>query len=262
MRRRRKFKGTWLPNIGIVQTDPTLAPTAGREMEITIGAGTSITGGVLPLIFDTPQEGDELVADVPLSYLAANEYSLRRIVGKAEIFTYGQIHTTSTSNLDGQPPFILVTSGLFIARAGDASQGVANEDAPIAWGNEGAFSYNPDIPNAIREPWIWRRQWLLANAVVKQMVWQNMTVIPSSGYVASTLDAPASTMEFGSVLDGPHLDAKTRRRVGNDDRLFWTVFAQPYPRRGAGYNQDSFVHARLDYRVFGALRKARNRGNF
>jgi len=267
MRRRRRFKGTWLPNIGTVQAVPTRAPTAGREMAIAIPAGSNQpVGGVLPLLMDEPQEPDTFTPDVPLSYFAANEYAIRRIVGKCFITSYGDILTTSTANLNSSPPLILVTSGLFIARAGDEDISATNPDAPIGWSSEGLFSYNPDIPNTIREPWIWRRQWLIGNCVIAQQLWQNMTVSAGDLKPLMAFDLPVNNYIGRAVADGPHVDAKTRRRVGNDDRLWWAVFCQGYPRIGSSdtnsYTVDANIHARLDYRVFGALRKARNRGNF
>jgi len=261
MRRRRRFKGTWLPNIGIINaTNPLTAPTAGREMVIGIGGGSTIVGGVLPLIFDAPQEPDAWVErETPLSYLAANEYTIRRIVGKCFVATAAAAFDPTTTNYNNNPPQVLVTSGLFIARAGDDDSTTDTNDLPIGWTSQGTLSYNPDIPDSIREPWIWRRQWILSNVAVKRAMWQDLTVLPPPASQIA-FDSPSTNWELGSMADGPHLDAKTRRRIGNDDRLWWCVFAQPYPR--GGYTAEVDVYARLDYRVFGALRKARNRGNF
>lgn len=266
MRRRRRFKGTWLPNIGIVNAIPTRAPTAGREMVVTIGAGSNeVVGGVVPIIMDEPQEPDTFTPDIPLAYFTANEYSIRRIVGKCWIQARADWKATSTANLNSSSPCALVTSGLFVARAGTEDISATNPDVPIGWVAEGAFSYNPDIPNAIREPWIWRRQWVIGNPSITNQLWQNMTVDPGITRPMLAWDLPANNFIGRAVADGPHIDAKTRRRVGNDDRLWWCVFAQNFPRDTDAtndYTVDLNLDCHLDVRVFGALRKARNRGNF
>ena len=255
-----------MPNIGITQADQTIAPTAGREMELALTGGATISGGVLPVIFDAPQEPDQWVEQTnALSFITANEYAIRRIVGKCFCAVQGELKTTSTANLQAETPLVLVTSGLFIARAGDEEGAPDTNDLPIGWSSQGNVSYNPDIPNCIREPWIWRRQWILGNPVMTQMLWQNLTVFPTgSNSIHDSLawNMPHANWMLGSVADGPHFDAKTRRRVGNDDRLWWTVFAQPYPRLLGGYTNTVQVHARIDLRVFGAMRKARQRGAF
>lgn len=263
MRRRRKFKGTWFPNIGIVQNDITVSPTAGREMVIQLANNTAV-GGVLPLTFDAPAEPDSFVDDVPMSYLQGNEYAIRRVVGKFHIDVRGPGGRGDI--ITDLPPCALVTAGLFIARASDdeAAGASAAYNFPIGWteANQALTSYNPDIPDTIREPWIWRRQWVLANSAVYQQTWADLTqVLPAATLTAMAY--PLTTGEYGSVLDGPHVDAKTRRRISSDDRLWLTVWAQPYPR-GNLWAQAALceVGIHFDYRIFGQMRRGRNRGNF
>lgn len=266
MRRRRKFRGTWMPNIGTVQEDPTQAPTAGIDLDISIAGGA---GGIVPvvavtpLILDQPQEPDPFISDLPLSYFTANEYALRRIVGKCFVQTYGFTSTTSEVNLEANAPLVQVTAGFFVARAGDEQSTPDGALRPIGWSTQYLLSYNPDIPDTIREPWIWRRQWLIGNFPTVQMLWQNLTFNTLTVEPGLAWDVPTNNWVGRSVADGPHIDARTRRRVGNDDRLWFAAVAQNYPRRtSGGYDSPSVVRMHLDYRVFGAMRKARNRGAF
>lgn len=235
-------------------------------MVLNIVAGSNApVGGVLPVLMDEPQEPDTFTPDVPMSYFAANEYSIRRIVGKCFVASRALFKTTSQGNLNSSSPLFLVTSGLFIARAGAEDISATNPDTPIGWATEGLYDYNPDIPNAIREPWIWRRQWIIGNSAISQQLWQNMTVDPVTSTPILAFDQPNNNWIGRAVADGPHIDAKTRRRVGNDDRLWWTVFAQNWPRDSDATNdftENVDIDCHLDIRVFGALRKARNRGNF
>jgi len=227
------------------------------------GGNTGPTIGVIPLIFDYPQEADQwLEATVPLNFIVGSEYFLRRLVGKVfcefDSVDYG---VTGATAINLATPAALVTCGFFIARAEDASGGIA-ADTPIGFPADYLESYNPDIPGCIREPWLWRRQWILGNpGLAAAISFGNAPV--GTDPTRSAAMYPPTTAGYGSVWDGPHLDAKTKRRVGNDDRLWWALSAQPYPRNPLGVSNTTFaIKAHLDYRVFGMLRKARNRGTF
>jgi len=227
-------------------------------------ADTQPTVGILPITFDEPSESNQLVDDVPLVYQLGNEYFLKRIVGKVLVsFETPLVAGTFSNNV----PAAQVTCGFFIARAGDGDDPNGGANVPIGFGNGFSYlrDYNPDIPDAIREPWIWRRQWILGSARMRRYLEGTAdggTVPPQFWPVVY---APPGTWGYGSVADGPHLDAKTKRKVGNDDRLWWAMSFQPYPRPGATFPYTGAViecRAHLDYRIFGSLRKARNRGTF
>lgn len=267
MRRRRGSRGTWLPNIGIVRAEAdNVGITAGAEMVLAINdTDNEPVVGCEPLLFDAPQEQTTWVESVtPLQYITGNEYFLRRVVGKMLVYVIAPPAWTDTNTeLNKQRAGVLVTAALFVARAGD-QQTPDGVDIPIGGGAALQGDYNPDHPNCIREPWLWRRQWILGNPWVARKFLDsipNNTIEETVGAVA--VGFPPSNVGYGSVLDGPHVDAKTKRRVGNDDRLWWAVSAQGFPRKltetaTAGIQ----VKAHFDYRCFGSLRKARNRGTF
>lgn len=249
MRRRRRARGTWFPTPGTEANDSILS--AGLSSAIIVPATGAVVTGVFPLTFDEPTEGGDVGLGTPLVSILGDEYFLRRIVGKFN----GYINPTGTvgSDIAQSTPAVLCTAGFFVARAGDFQDGNA---LPI--GGHLTRDYSPDQPNTIREPWIWRRQWLLADA------FQAKEQARGGGWVSAHQFAaalPFSTAEYGSVLDGPHIDAKTRRRVSSDDRLWFAVDCKNFPL-GAAFNIGVTFRFHLDYRIFGSLRKARNRGVF
>lgn len=224
------------------------------------GAVGSAVGGVVPLTWDAPQESDafqDAIGSVGMATFMQNEYFIDRIVGKFFASPEGNFPTTGEA-----PPAVLLTAGLFIARAGD-EQSTEGFNVPIGWGatNESTLSYNPDIPDTIREPWIWRRQWILANPAVYQLIWSDLN-IDRGAFGNAALSYPLSTAEgTSSSLDGPHVDAKTKRRVRQDQRLWLTAWIQMYPRL-TSYSIPCNCRIHFDYRIHGQMRKPRNRGTF
>jgi len=253
-RRRRRFKGTWLPNLGSIDNDT--AESAGRILGLTVPAGGGPVAGIVPLLFDSPTEPALFPNDTNLGDFVGNEYVIRRIVGKCFVEFFD-------AYIGGEPEgfttAVEVTAGLFVARAGDDNDG-SGQDLPIGGLASIIGNYRPDGLNTIREPWIWRRQWILGNPGLQlHGIHTADSVTPET---VSAWQWPSSNVKYGSVLDGPHVDAKTRRRIGNDERLWWVVEARNYPFGRVTTDSAAVVRAKLDYRVFGALRRARNSGNF
>lgn len=253
-RRRRRFKGTWLPTLGSELGGDVYS--AGLDFSITPPSSGRPAVVIAPLTFDVPQEPADLSSlDHGLSEFVGNEYALRRIVGK--------FHAAVNSAFVGPDPSefpaaYLVTCGFFVARASDIQD---NVDTPIGGTATFIRDYSPDQQNTIREPWIWRRSWVLADKAIAVVNEKAGTTAAGSPWALASA-YPGSTGAYGSVADGPHIDAKTRRRVGNDDRLFVAVDAKIYPPADDVFATPQTVRVHLDYRLFGALRKARNRGAF
>jgi len=263
MRRKRRFRGIWLPVLGSTGN----AGTGGQDdasmlLAVDLAADGSSTVGVRPILFDTPQEAESLDIDagIGLGAFIKNAYSLRRLVGKVhcefEDLAYQDGDPT------GRPTVAQVTCGFFVARAGDIND-PQGENQPIGGNAALVGSYRPAGLDNIREPWLWRRQWLLGNPGIQQGVIAGDIV----GFqeIQEAVQWPSSTALFGSVLDGPHLDAKTRRTVSSDDRLWFALEARTYPYNRTytlGGGPAAFVRAHLDIRAFGAPRRDRNRGNF
>jgi len=236
-RRRKGFKGTWFPSFGTELDADT--QIVGLDGLITVSEDQGARTEVIALLPDQPVE-DYDDFDKSLADSIGSEYALRRIVGKFCVGCSGTVPTPNSTS--GK-----VTLGFFIARVDPA-----NPDLPLgapgsvftAASDEIGFdAFSPNALSTTRQPWIFRRSWLLG--------------IPSSSIW------PQTNTQYGSVMDGPHIDAKTRRRVKGDERLFAAIsyaffppFIEPEGEGGLTFQWD------MDLRFFGALRKARGKGAF
>jgi len=239
VRRRRGFKGTWLPALGTSGGDNDEINVTGIAKAITIENTDLVNTNIIALI---PDEEATEINDASVSLVSAigNEYALRRIVGKFNCY----LSTTS-----GAPDQTAVKIGLgfFIARETPGQEGIplgiANDTFDAANNVEAFDSFSPLALAATRQPWIWRRTWYLYESATNALF-------------------PQVTSNYGSVLDGPHIDAKTRRRVRQEERLYAAVSIQ-YAQLATNEDAGSITcQYDLDVRCFGALRKARNRSAF
>lgn len=252
-KRRKRAKYTWFPTIGSGVT--AADNVSGRAFQITVPAGLGSSVIVSPLTVDVPNEGDEIDPTEPgtLAGVVGQEYFIRRIVGKCFV------GLQSAGELDGDPTFpssALVGVGIFIARASDADAG-GGADLPIGGASlaELQENYGPLSEDAIRKPWIWRRTWVLGSLAAAWFL--DSDPFNTRGYALF----PPTNAQYGSIQDGPHIDAKTARRVKVDERLWLSVQATKLPLAGTtsvGASIDGYV----DFRILAQLRRARNRGVF
>jgi len=256
VRKRRRTKYTWLPTIG-TDLDITGAPddvVAGQQIT-TVALDTGETSiDIFPLTVDQPLEGTSLLNNTTLGTVIGNEYVLKRIVGK----WHAAMQPKRLANNDPSNwGAVMVCVGIFVARAQDADQ---NADQPIgsATIGERRQNYSPLHTDCIREPWVWRRTWVLTNPAFAntQEALTAGTTLGSTG-----IGYPTSTGLYGSVADGPHIDAKTVRRVKQDERLWVAIATLGFPLGGAVDQSSTVVHY-FDFRLLGALRRARNSGAF
>lgn len=244
-KRRRKQKYTWFPVLGTeFESDSVgvFSDLVGVDFTlISPATGASVTQ-VYPLTADIPR-GEQIDASEPgvLSDIVGQAYFLRRLVGKLFLSMQPE------SNGLGQ---IKVAAGFFVARAADIDPDLPVGGVQNATGSgtpEAANLYGPNNSATIREPWIWRRAWMLGNAA-------------QSGEEFFTIGRfPQTNVLNGSSLDGPHIDAKTLRKVSNDDRLYFAISATGWPY---GATQSGQINGHLDLRVLAQLRKHTNRGVF
>ncbi len=254
-RKRRKQKVTWFPLLGFGYGDSQntwnvtgLASLSNTDQELL---------KIVPLVWDAPLEsagaGGSDQAHQLVDFVG-NEYSLKRIVGKFLAWIDSETNTGANG-----PQAIQVVMGLFVARADDSS-GALGQDVPIGFGGADTASlYSPDHLDTAREPWIFRRRWVLGNNLF--------------GGDGSDADHPVQGAHYfpfttasgygAGIFDGPNVDAKIGRRIGNDDRLFMAISVKPFP---LGFEWNSTANFALrwsfDARVLGTLRKARNRSTF
>lgn len=179
---RRGSSGRWFP---------TAQSNAGTVVTATVGSSPSFLN-FQPIIadgLDEPANEENLTG--PAGLLGATlttSYLIKRILGS-----------------------------IFVAPAAD------NEDATLAVGvlaaaaifvdsvdNQGQLlngaAWDPLDDDSAQKSWMWRRVWTLGN-------------IPTAGF-PGFYRFPFSNAEYGSVREGTHVDVKSRRNVGYEQRLF------------------------------------------
>lgn len=263
-RTRRRKKYTWFPTHGtaITRTGQTEFVANPVATQFSVGPGVDVAHNIIPLVLpDYPVEDN--FADQTLNDVVGNEYVVERIVGNA--YGFGWLEGT----VGGQVPGAFILGmGIFVARAdgndptGPAgSQGVTTEEA--------SRNFNPLELQTIREPWMFRRTWVLslagANTVNTNLATLTSPLLAVDERFASAVSFPKSTVMYTGLHTGPFIDVKSVRRIRQDERLWAVWAAMPFPMGYGGANPtfDAFrVHCTFDYRVLGALRRSKNRSNF
>jgi len=197
VRRKTRPRVVWLPN-----TNANSVGAFGRSVVqrfVVDGVGQTAPGtvivGEVPIVIDS--QDDPLDPATSLSDIENSGYRLRRIVGK--------IAVVADQTSDTGEPHIWVTAGLIIRRSNPET----GDSFAIATANE--LLIDPQGIQNIGDPWIWRRNWMLFNN----------TTIEAQGVGSGP--GPTSNLEYGSVADGWHVDAKTARIVSSEERLFLDV---------------------------------------
>jgi len=234
----RRPKVVWLPSDleDTVGGDPVTTAEEPSQKLIALQLG-GFVAPVAPVVITTP-----IVLDKPVGAIAAqgetlsdfegSAYRLRRVVGKCFI------QTPDEAADPGQPSQFFVAAGLIVLRVDEAG-------LPLKGATDAQYS-TVSLEN-VRDPWIWRRSWSLQ---IQQA---------NDGTVPVDRPFPASNARYGSVLDGPHLDAKTARVISDEERLFFVL-------SGFALNGDPQLQTTLlcllDLRVLASMRsQSGNRRN-
>lgn len=262
MARRRRRRGVWFPNLG------TLGPNADPDDDDPGLWGSLVVGGevspaatnliILPLTFDEAREDEELEADTTLADFLGSEYIIDRILGNL----YVARQTVASSNV---APGVKITAGIFVARQEDSTFAAAAEGAlPIGTQTlaEARENYSPMTNSTIREPWMWRRTWILGNTGAQANNDPTSTVLTQN-----VQNFPATTVGYTGMLTGPYVDVKSKRHVRQDDRLYFIISARQLSNNWiAPFDEANttqiVINFHLDYRLFGRLVKAKQTGSF
>lgn len=252
MRRKSRQKFTWMPTLGSrlnQDGEPGYAPNVIRFQatpELSQAIPPDLTGALVnqAIIPDFPVDvTDDTAGQYTLRDITeGQDWILKRMVGKFHAVVQGPAYEDGVNW-----PFVYVTLGFYVARAIDGEP----NDVDLT-----AAEFDPQGVDNIRQPWIWRRTWLLGNPF-----YVRQADVPITGF-----SIPCSTMEMGSVADGPHIDSKIARRVLREQRLWVTMSVMGWhPTLGNVTGSKFFqpiVYAHLDLRILGAMRKSRNRPAF
>lgn len=270
--RKRRNTGIWLPVLG---TEPNEATSSHvRSVILALDSDAVYANGenaVISMLVDTPKNRTSVGPTSDISEVVGNEYFLSRLVGKINIGVDQQSDTIDpTGGIPTRSNWaVQVFAGFFIAQADDNSPTLAIGEAT----NDG-INYQVDGVDNIRQPWIWRRSWLLQPAYLKEgrtgwFIGQQVNSIASQpdGNNFPIWDYPSNNGSYGtSSFDGAHFDQKTKRRVRQEDRLWLGITARGYPFASEPAltltANPIHVNVNVDLRAFGSLRKARNSGRY
>lgn len=231
---RRRPKVVWLPvstiqRAGQVEGDTTLGSTSSLGtfiLDAPASFGGSISG-VVPVVHD--EGSPDAFAVASLADLESSAYRLRRIVGK--IFVACQQAAEPSPTKGGS---WAVTLGLIVLRTNPDGTPINTFDPS---------TYAPARIDSQADPWIWRRTWLLSDFV--------NALIPANGLGWA---APEGNWQCGSVADGPHIDQKTARVIGKEERLFLTAQALTVTGPRQSSQDTTQIQVYYDLRVLASMR--------
>jgi len=261
MRRKRRSRGTWFPILGTQGSGEggDIRTTNAISFAVDAPADGNPSMAITPITYDYPQEAPDLspTADT-LTEIVGNEYICKRILGSC-FAEYDSPY--NAQNNTGGPDAVLTTVGIFVARAASGAAAPFQSDIPVGFAQgtllDDVNTYSPQNPATIREPWMWRKSWILSN----QRKWRARVEDTSDNVrTVQHLTFPPNNI-YGTFRGGEAVDVKTRRRVGNDDRLFVVADVRSYPF-GTTSSFPGTVYFVLDVRMFAQLVRAKNRGNF
>lgn len=225
-RLRRRTPVQWLPIIGNGVGENNARNWKQFSLLVQRDASTITT--VLPCTFDRPIDlNTASAADTSLADIIGSAYVLKRIVGKCI--------ASRLSTAENEISSVVVGCGFFVAKADST-----NPDLPAMTVDQ----FDVLSENNMLEPWIWRRVWQLGNP------------LGTSG-----ISYPSSSAWYASVMDGPHIDSRVKRRINDDDRLWFAASAASYFAESPA-SENALVYITLDYRLLGTLRKNKNQSAF
>jgi len=235
-------------------------------IQLTIDSGTDIQHTIVPLNpFDAPVEidpGFNFSSTIPqssLSDIIGSEYLTKRIVGNCWAACGNQ------ANPDGAEALGCIFGfGIFVARADGTNPNlpIGGNPALAAGLDANSRSYNPLDSETQREPWMFRRLWMLSTR--QPAVNTTVNRVGSSLSLAYT-QYPQTTAGYHGIRTGPFFDVKSARRIRQDERLWASFSAQVTPLLETPPLvpvETILINATVDLRILGMLRRAKNRSNF
>lgn len=235
MARRKRPRVVWLPpdrgnRVGVAPANTTSSTTSAllivqTEFQGQIG---DVRSTVTPIVLDEAPEDGLLLGTQSLADVTQSGYRLRRIVGKI----FGSQRQASNGG-NPAPTIGVLTVGFIVLRVNE------EDSQPL----QNAAQYNAASYGNNTDPWIWRRSWVL----------QNQEAVPDLASPAREFSGFRSTIDAGSVADGPHIDAKTARIIGPEERLFMVTTTTSLDG-GAEPEIEAPVTIIADLRVLGSMR--------
>lgn len=247
MRRTRKPRVVWLPctNSQSAATDLTSSWSIASVPIAAADGGSGDPASLIevPIVQDGIQS-DPLGANSSLADIENSGYRLRRIVGKLYVFI-AQTQDAFAEDLWG------VTAGFMVRKVDPATGG------SLATAASATTNFDLIDPSNIRnngDPWIWQRSWMLSN------YFTGLPLTPARDDTLAFMFHSGAGANYGrhypgGNAEGPHVDQKTARIVGPEERLFLNVAAQPIITDGI----DTSLVIIYNFRVLASMRS--NIGN-
>lgn len=204
-----------------------------------VNAGDQTTV-VAPVVRDTSP--NPLTAANTLADIEQSGYRLRRIVGKFWCFA-DQLSDPNAAAV------VVVTAGFIILRTLDQT------GLPL---NTNVQDYQTSSILNTQDPWIWRRSWILTK---NSSPFNNFAApFPQAG--GNMVTFANSNVSVGGNADGPHIDQKTARVIGPEERLFLVVTTTAVVAATDAQAGPLLLDYVYDVRILASMRSnVGNRGN-
>jgi len=244
-RRMRRPAVNWLPVPGTALGQGLEHRINGFPFTLDVpfsdaGGDGGIITAIFTLVRDNPGE-QRLLSALGAGVLPSlrdevqgSGYRLRRIVGK--LFLGLQQFDAEEPNR--RPTGALCGAGFIVLKVDPETGEPLDATEPGEYSPLEAFN--------VPDPWIWRRTWILGNEQAQA------DVGPSPDAHVVWAQFPHTNAEYGSVQDGPHIDQKTRRVIGPDERLCFVVSAHRLSLT-TDYQATIFLNGYLDYRLLASF---------
>jgi len=242
MRRKRRNRYTWFPQLGTSYGIETQLDSTAFEVQDAIESGSVegilSTPSAIPLLPDQDETGDSAAGSLR-DKVEGKDYILKRVVGK----TWGGLNQNPPD-----APNLIVPQRIIFCLA-FAVLPVKDDD----FTPEGSTDdYGPLYSQNTNKPWMWRRTW----------VWYNNLGVDPSVLEATNpqYTGPTNILNTAAgVMDAGHIDIKVSRRVRKNERIFAIVQWQLLSTGGGDTTQVSYMHWGIDLRYLGAMRRAQNK---
>lgn len=254
----KKKRGLWLPLLGdngyIDESGQTSRhPAWGLDFGITTGTSRSMVTAFEALVPDASNPNPAL-ATGGINELSESitqyGYMCRRILGDIKI-AIAQVANDTWCDMS-------VTAGIFVADSDEVDinypSGVRTDPLVSTLSDEDLANgqkYSPDANETVTFPWMWIRNWWLANSASSNSNNQHFGAEPNNFTLAA------------GIKNGPWVDVKTRRHVKPGQRLFLAVSVRSMDGLfGATFTNTTTVRVKTNLRMYASLTRPRRGGTF
>lgn len=194
-------------------------------LQVPSGVGNSSTK-VVGLVKDRQASLTE-IAGSTLSDIENSGYRLRRVVG--ELFVQAPERPVPDQDIWSDA---IITAGIIVLRVNDIGD-------PLGIGNPD--QYSTQIWESASDPWVWRRSWGITS----------FSQITTTGRFTGAF--PSTNAQVAG-MNGPHVDAKTARVLGPEERLFLVVSGVALNGTGGEQPLTAEVDITWDLRFLASMR--------